>query len=219
MNNDITTLLTDIHKYLDGNVNLIEEYIGYDSEGRDYVTRVIDIKCRNADVSYIVKNKIYSIIENFIVERLGTHDVLIRNIQCDCKETSTYELKCTLTVYDDTAGTLPMIGPTKTKMMARHLERHVIPSSSDNEYCNVVYAGAPEAIDESVKYHGIIRLNIRMNLRDSCYRNLINSIILDLRECGLSIDRDYEFNVTDIDIDSIYSSNIFVIYTLQICFK
>lgn len=145
--------------------------------------------------------------------------MLIRNIQCDCKETSTYELKCTLTVYDDTTETLPMIGPVKTKLVAKHLERHVILHASDDEYCRIDYAGSPESIDDITKYRGIISLNIRMNLRDSKYRNLINSIILDLRECGLSIDTDYEFNVTDIDIDSINSANIFIIYTLQICFK
>lgn len=61
-----------------------------------------------------------------------------------------------------------------------------------------------------------MKINITGNTEHS---RALSNILQELYECGLHINRDYVFNVVDINVEHVDGSNIFILLEIDICFK
>lgn len=223
--NDITPIIKEVCKYLNDNMHLISSYSGYETETQDgATTHNIHIECKTLESSAIVKNRINSITENCIIEELGMHRIDIRRIQWDFYEKAFLhgknDVNYAISVCGDSVEMLPMIDCIKTQLISKHLERHVLPPITDNEYCKIIRAGLAKSIDDTVKYRGIIDMELRYNvIINNEYHDVLNRVIQDLYNCNFHIGIDYELNITDVYIDHINSTNMFIGFDVKLCIK
>ena len=226
-NENVQCLLSNIFKYLESERDTVKSH-SYNNDHlidcSNYFINITATTGTTLESMDIIDRRIKSFIYDFIADILKDHSIQIRDVLYKndvwMESDGSYGARYIVTVYNQNAKIRPIIGGAKAKHIAKHIEKNILPTDTKNEYCKIIRAGVPESEDYSVKYSSIIDMEMEINITGNTeHSRVLSNILQELCECGLHINRDYVFNVIDINVEHVDGSNIFVLLELDICFK